>query len=198
MTDDNSVNVLAVDVRGQLSRVPAASLLIEFSNGQSLEFTWRQHADDPRPPSIQVWGGRVPRDEASERERPVRPYGLSIVPCASNLVTVQPRPAGELSLASANVYAVDDNDRYVAIVAESLVVELVGGRSFEIAWKNEQTASVAIYGGRMARKEWLFSEVQLRTQALAIFPLAGNVVHVHSFALQELESTTERRHPRFE
>lgn len=188
MTDNNLVKVLAVDALSELSPISAAALVAEFSGGQSLEITWQRYQGDPCPPSVQVWGGRMPRKEGPEEEEINRTCGISIMPCANNLVTVQPyRHGSEAAIAVPKMYAVDDGGQLSLVVAESLVLALSNSQSLEIAWRHQQAASIALYGGRMPRQEWPFDEVRKRTQAVALFPLAGNVVHVHPYRLPALD-----------
>ncbi|WP_147426584.1 hypothetical protein [Trinickia fusca] len=93
MTDPKQIKAYIPDASGQLVRLTADSLVLEFPSGDSLEISWEApHPDDPRPVSAQVWGGRRVSTAPSEEEinAITRTTSVALLPSASNLVLIHP------------------------------------------------------------------------------------------------------------
>lgn len=90
IADSEHITAHIADASGELAPLAAASLVLTFPNGKTLEVEWSDlHPDALRPPSIQVWGGRRPLEcgGGGGRQRVSR---IVIVPEASNLVLLYP------------------------------------------------------------------------------------------------------------
>lgn len=98
MPDTNRIKAYVRDAAGQLVPLAAETLVLEFPGGDSLEIAWDDpHPDDPRPLSVQLWGGRRAGQDARESDAEARSKvrSVALLPSAANLVLVYPYPIGK-------------------------------------------------------------------------------------------------------
>lgn len=92
MTDTQQIKAYAVQQGDQLVPLDAKTIVFRFPSGGSLEIEWNQPdgLTNPPPPSITVWGGRVPQESWSNDHMKSLPSRLMIIPAASNMILIEP------------------------------------------------------------------------------------------------------------
>ncbi|MDT0178422.1 hypothetical protein Q9R34_20575 [Enterobacter sp. BRE11] len=87
------MKVYAKDQNGTAQHLDVASLIITFSNGETIEIT----DESPNRPAniaegVTVWGGRMPEEGASLDKLKNTTRGLGIYPMAANTIHIFPYP----------------------------------------------------------------------------------------------------------
>lgn len=88
------MKVEAKNENGTSQHLEVTSLVITFSNGETIEISdVKENYSAPHhlPDGVIVWGGTIPKNDASLDEHKASTRGLGIHPLAANMILLFPR-----------------------------------------------------------------------------------------------------------
>lgn len=82
------MKIFVTDSAGMLHQVEGESVVLELTNGKTIELVEYNHPGD-RPNALSVWGGRQPQESWTEEDRHLIEQ-LNLTMSASNCVDIWP------------------------------------------------------------------------------------------------------------